>query len=227
MSLVVGAPFCNGVVVASDLAATRRSCVRFGVTKLSLVGGVLVSLTGRTWAETDEGRPLFSLRAVLAHAAPERVKAHHIPSLAATAAATLERVHASYAAPDDGVVAVFWMGHGCHLWYVQRDVHGVLRASDVQLTTFGPNTPWAPVSHGMSPFVREHVIDAGRLAPSSYALRRQPPVRNVSREQAEAYVRDVIEAATRATQVIPCASAIGGGVDVRIVDLAGVVRSAS
>lgn len=208
MSIVAGLPFRDGIAVASDKAgAPARGPLRFGVTKLGTAGGVLFSCTGQPEMIGPDGRVAFSLPHVIANAAPKRLKMHHLPSIAKAANDAMKRQLATlptHAGRDEGCAVVFWF----HDRIVSFTVPGDAVASE---RSFGPDSQCTRIGHG--------VDVSAALSQSSVALHhRRPRVREVSRAEAVAYVKDYVSAVARAAP-----DRVGGGVDVRIVRRDGTV----
>jgi hypothetical protein len=211
MSLIVGFPFRDGIVVAGDKAyIAADSVVRYGASKLSLAGGVLFSLSGQAEIMAPGGRRVFSLQHVVASAAPEKLEVQHLQSIAQSSGEAMGRMSARGC--GEGCQAIFWFPTTIADCLISPS--GPSRVSTHKLEPLRPATI---VLQGRAE-VEAMVVRGGKLsAKSSSWLRGRPLIRDVSLEDATAFVIDVQEAAAR---TLP--QWIGGGIDLRVVSRDGV-----
>jgi hypothetical protein len=215
VSLVIGVPFRDGVLVASDLGwATRIGEPKYGMSKLHMAGEALFSLTGRVKALHPDGRVVGSVADAVVAAAPD------VDAMAQAAAGAMREQVAV-----EGAISRDWGdtdGTRLAFWSPDRVVHfalspdGAIERAEVSLE---PERGWRFFWHGSARYANDHVLRAGRLALASRVLLRYPSRAQISCAQALAFATDVIETTERTLQVVPPEpwTVVGGGVDARVV----------
>lgn len=219
MSLVVGVPFAQGVVVASD----RASQYIRSSPKMFVAGGRLFSVTHET--DVVRGRDLqvvFSVADMILQSAPDRIEPVDVAAVA-RAAALAAQGKWPIVKPLQEAMVVFWFPR-LLVSFVLENRAGVVSALNVTETPIDPDRPRPHVLQGMVEYASKHVLRPERLSPASLAfIVARKPVRAVSLEEATAFATDIQLVAERMMSIAPPSEGrIGDGIDMAIVTASGV-----